>query len=201
MNLSRLKSLIIIALAGSGLALVMFILAMPIQQQLALPAVDNGQATVEFTKVASEMPVRLRIPKIDVDTGIELMGIKPNGDMEAPREPQNGGWYKLGPHPGNDGSAVIAGHRGQNGISAVFDNLHKLQIGDSLYVEDAQGAIMTFVVREFRTYHPNAKATEVFHSSDGKAHLNLITCHGTWDKVSRTSPERLVVFTDRQDSE
>src|SRR3989344_2613905 len=33
---------------------------------------------------------------------------------------------------------------------------------------------------------------------DGAAHLNLITCEGAWDKVSRTYSQRLVVFTDRE---
>jgi len=35
-------------------------------------------------------------------------------------------------------------------------------------------------------------------SSDAKAHLNLITCEGVWDKVSKSYSKRLVVFTDRE---
>ncbi|PIZ82226.1 MAG: class F sortase, partial [Parcubacteria group bacterium CG_4_10_14_0_2_um_filter_41_6] len=39
---------------------------------------------------------------------------------------------------------------------------------------------------------------EVFNSSDGKAHLNLITCTGVWNKEDNAFSERLVVFTDKE---
>lgn len=91
------------------------------------------------------------------------------------------------------------GHAGwKNGIPAVFDNLHTLEKGDSIYVEDEKGVTTTFLVRDIRTYDPKAVAPDVFSSNDGKAHLNLITCEGVWDPVARSSTKRLVVFADRQ---
>ena len=144
-------------------------------------------------------PVRLRIPSINVDSAIEYVGLTSAGAMDSPLGPAEAGWYMLGPRPGEEGSAVIAGHSGwRNNIPAVFDDLYKVKIGDKIYVKDDTGATITFVVRELRTYKPTADAFDVFSSSDGKAHLNLITCTGFWNKILKSRSDRLVVFTDRE---
>ena len=70
--------------------------------------------------------------------------------------------------------------------------------GDKIYVEDEFGIIATFVVREKRLYDPNVDASDVFGSSDGKAHLNLVTCEGVWDEVTKSRSKRLVVFADKE---
>ena len=142
-------------------------------------------------------PTRLKIPSINVNTIIEYVGLTPDGAMDVPKSPHNVGWFKLGPRPGENGSAVIAGHYGFK-KGSVFDNLHKLGKGDKLYVQDEKGAITTFVVREILKYDSKADALDVFDSSDGKAHLNLITCEGIWDKVSKNYSKRLVIFTDKE---
>jgi len=41
-------------------------------------------------------------------------------------------------------------------------------------------------------------ATDVFSSTDGKAHLNLVTCDGIWNKNTAQYSQRLVVFADRE---
>ncbi len=146
------------------------------------------------------LPIRLTIPKIKVDTALEHVGLTSAGAVDVPKGPVNAAWYKLGPRPGEIGNAVITGHYGvwKNGTPTVFNNLYKLRKGDKLYVKDGKGAITTFVVRELRTYDPKANASDVFISTDGKAHLNLITCGGAWNKISKSYPRRLVVFTDKE---
>jgi len=145
-------------------------------------------------------PMRLKIPKINVDAAVELVGLTSGGAMGAPKGGKNVGWYSTGPQPGDIGSAVIDGHFGRwkNGEGSVFDNLNTLQKGDRLSVEDEKGAIITFVVRESREYDPNADATDVFSSDDEKSHLNLITCEGVWNKDSKSYSGRLVVFADKE---
>jgi LPXTG-site transpeptidase (sortase) family protein len=136
---------------------------------------------------------------INVDSTIEYVGIDKDGTMGVPQGPSNVAWYNLGPRPGEVGSAVISGHSGwSNGIPAAFDNLSKLSIGDKIYVEDNLGDTNTFVVRAIKTYNPNEDAFIVFNSSDNKAHLNLITCSGVWDKIGKDHSSRLVVFTEKE---
>jgi DTW domain-containing protein YfiP len=54
------------------------------------------------------------------------------------------------------------------------------------------------VVNKLKIYKQNENAPEVFNSSDDKAHLNLITCDGTWDKAQKIYSDRLVVFADKK---
>src|SRR6185503_2382424 len=106
------------------------------------------------------------------------VGLAPDGAMAAPEGPVHAAWLYAGPRPGEEGTALIDGHEGwKDGIQAVFDDLDTLQAGDKLYVEDDQGTVITFVVRTLKTYGQNENPSEVFNSSDGKAHLNLITCN------------------------
>jgi len=145
------------------------------------------------------LPVRLQIPKIKVDATIVYLGLTTAGDMAVPSNPEDVGWYKNGPLPGNKGSAVIDGHVvGSRGQNAVFIDLKKLQKGDSLFVIDGQGRTASFVVREARPYSQNQHPSEVFNTSDG-VHLNLITCSGDWDTTQHRYLERLVVFADKSD--
>jgi hypothetical protein len=56
--------------------------------------------------------------------------------------------------------------------------------------------VTTFVVRANRRYSAGEEVPEVFSTDDGESHLNLITCEGDWDEISRTYSKRLVVFAD-----
>ena len=145
------------------------------------------------------LPVRLIIPKINIDAAIEYVGLTPQGAMGVPEGPTSTAWFDLGPRPGEDGSAVIAGHEGwKEGIQAVFDNLYELQKGDKLYVKNEQGTTTAFIVRAVHTYGENEVVSDVFSSSDGKAHLNLITCEGIWNETTKSYSGRLVVFADKE---
>ena len=144
-------------------------------------------------------PARFKIPNINVDAPVEYVGLTSDGAMDVPKGPDNVAWFNLGPHPGENGSAVIAGHYGwKNNTPAVFDNLHKLLKGDKISIEDEKGMVTTFIVREIRIYGKDEAASDVFGSNDGKAHLNLITCAGAWNKAEKTRSERLIVFTDKE---
>ncbi len=191
-----------VAVIGSllFLSVIFFVpnMAGPIKTDLAL-LVENAISLVVPEKVEYGLPVHLKIPNINVDTAFEYVGVAPDGTMDIPKGPVNVGWFKFGPHPGEKGSAVIAGHFGwYNNIPAVFDDLYKLKKGDKIYVEDEKGQTATFVVRETAEYKPEADTSNVFGSNDGKAHLNLITCQGNWNTASQSRPKRLVVFTDKE---
>ncbi len=153
---------------------------------------------VEQTKkVIVSVPVRFRIPKLNVDASVQDMGVTRQGIMDSPKGPKEVGWFALGVRPGEVGSAVIDGHSGwKNNIPAVFDTLHTLKAGDKVLVEDEKGVIHTFIVREIKIYKSNQRVEGIFDSSDGKAHLNLITCTGFWNKILKGRSDRLVVFTD-----
>ena len=205
--LSR-QTLLVTILAGFAFTLALSLYF--IQQSFNLSAASQFQSgpawssegAIVFPKqeqASFGLPMRLKIPGISVDSAIEYVGLTSDGAMDAPKSPDEVAWYNLGPRPGENGSAVLAGHFGwKNGKAAVFDDLDKLRQGDKLYVVDDTGEIISFVVRESRSYDPRADASDVFILNDGKAHLNLITCEGVWDKVLKSYSKRLVVFTDKE---
>jgi LPXTG-site transpeptidase (sortase) family protein len=164
------------------------------------PHVTQGPGDVTSTLVSTTtvgLPTILIIPAIDVDAAIAPVGLTAAGVMGVPVGPTSTTWFDLGPRPGEIGSAVIAGHEGwKDGIAAIFDNLYELRPGDKIHIIDNQGVTMTFVVRALKLYDQNADAASVFSSSDGKAHLNLITCEGTWSAAQKSYSNRLVVFAD-----
>jgi LPXTG-site transpeptidase (sortase) family protein len=151
------------------------------------------------TKEKIRTPARIQIPVLKLDAAIEQVGIASDGSMDVPRLPFDTAWYKLGPRPGEIGSAVIDGHVDwKDGTKAVFSDLHSLRPGDKIVVQDSQGTATTFIVQGSRTYASNADASEIFTSKDAKAHLNLITCQGVWDKSTKSYTQRLVVFSDKE---
>lgn len=160
---------------------------------------DGSNAPQNVAAGSIGLPVRLEIPEINVNAVIEYVGLTPQGAMAVPEGPVDVAWFDLGPFPGENGSAVIAGHEGwKDGIAAVFDDLYKLRAGDKILIEDGNGATVTFVVREIRTYDQNGNASSVFDSTDGRSHLNLITCEGTWNAAEKSYSDRLVVFADKE---
>jgi LPXTG-site transpeptidase (sortase) family protein len=172
----------------------------PVISQTLQNLIDaQSQSNVSSEQSNSNLPVRLKIPTIKVDAAVLYLGITSDGAMDVPKGPDDVAWFDFGPRPGEIGSAVIAGHYGwKNNKPAVFDDLSKLKIGDKIYIVDDLGATTTFAVSEIGTYDQNEDATNVFSSNDGKAHLNLITCEGVWNAVSKSRPSRLVIFTNKE---
>jgi LPXTG-site transpeptidase (sortase) family protein len=158
--------------------------------------IKNGFSYSNYKSVAVGLPVRLSIPKIKVDSLVESVGLKADGSLAVPKDPFDVAWYNFGPRPGEIGSAVIDGHSGWiNHVPVTFDNLNQLETGDKIYIIDNQGATTTFVVREKLEYDSTANIPEVFHSEDGQAHLNLITCAGDWNPLTQNYAKRLVIFS------
>lgn len=195
----------LIVFTGFLIFIFYFARALPLQSSPALSSkntkiINQGSLPIsEVVTVNSGLPIRLKIPKIKVDSAIESVGLTSKGAMDVPKRQENVAWFNLGTRPGNNGSAVMAGHYGwKDKKPSVFDNLYKLRSGDKIYVEDDKGIISTFVVRESRRYTPSDNAAIVFGSSDGQAHLNLITCEGTWNKIAKSYPKRLVIFADKE---
>lgn len=144
------------------------------------------------------VPVRIRIPRIALDAAVEKVTLAADGSMGVPKRPLDAAWYALGPRPGEEGSATIAGHLDWfDGATAVFADLHEVKSGDVVTVQDDKGSTITFVVRETRHYDAAADASDVFVSNDGRAHLNIVTCDGSWDRGAEQYTKRLVVFTDK----
>ena len=142
------------------------------------------------------IPVKIKIPALSIDTFVERVGLTKDGIMDVPKNIWNTGWYGNGGYrPGDPGNAVIAGHLDAPGTRAVFWDLDKLKVGDKVILSDQAGKQLTFEVFDKQVYpYNNAPLQSIFGSST-EAHLNLITCGGTFDRSSQNYNKRLVVYT------
>jgi sortase (surface protein transpeptidase) len=149
------------------------------------------------TKPAPGSPAYLNIPMLGVMARIEHVGVDANNNMDVPADPFNAAWYKHGPAPGKQGNAVLDGHLDWYGIKeAVFYYLDKLKPGDRVYVRDDKGVDRAFsVTRQLVCPYNNCPVQEVFGATSA-TRLNLITCHGVFNRNSQNYDRRLVVFTD-----
>jgi sortase A len=156
----------------------------------AAPRVKKAQASAKY-------PYILKIPSIAVNAGVKAMGVEKDGRMAVPDNYTEVGWYSLGTKPGNEGSAVMGAHV-DNGssVSGVFKKLHTLDVGDSVFITNAGGKEMHFKVTHTKVYDRNETVTtDVWHSNNG-AHLNLITCYGTWLPSENTYEKRIIIYTE-----
>lgn len=153
---------------------------------------ENTNNTALETRTP-EYPAYLSIPKLEIDTKVQLVGISRKGNMAAPNNFTDVGWYKYGVIPGNSGSAIIAGHV-NNGIAlpAIFSRLEELKEGDDIFIKKEDGKLLHFSVIKSDIYDFNSRLSEIF-TSDNQKLIKLITCTGTWMQSFKTHDKRLVV--------
>jgi len=164
----------------------------------ASPPIELTPVVAFSKQTISGLPVRLTIPKINVDAAFEHVGLTSAGVLDTPKVPAHVAWFDKSPRPGEKGNSVVDGHYGwKDDIPAVFDALHQLQKGDMVYVVDDAGMTTAFTVRESRIYNENEDVSVLFGIDDGEAHLNLVTCGGVWNSTEKSYSTRLVVFTDK----
>ena len=168
----------------------------------SIPIVSKLLVPVSLASVGNTLssnPLHITIPRINVDARIEDVGLTSDGAVGAPKNPIDTAWYDLSPRPGEVGNSIIDGHYGwKNNLPVAFDHLSSLKKGDMIYVKNDIGSTTVFIVTKLVLYGENSTDPRIFISTDGRAHLNLITCGGIWNKVTKSYSDRLVVFADRK---
>lgn len=149
------------------------------------------------------IPVSIKIPTINVKAEVIKKGIVKKGEykghMAVPHNAEQTAWYKLGPKPGQKGSAIIAGHVDYNGV-AVFFHLRELQSGDLVYVTGKNGKTLTFKVFKKKVYPMHQiPLQKVFGYTPARV-LRLLTCTGPFNEEKHTHIDRLVISTKLVDT-
>lgn len=141
-------------------------------------------------------PISLTIDRIGVNAPIDPYGVNERtGEMDVPRNVKDVAWYQHGPSPGGDGSAVLAAHVDLTGQGpGVFFDLKKLNPGDFIRIEYADGSQKGFVVAARSTYLKNELPLEAIFSRTGPPVLTLITCGGGFDSSASRYDSNVVVY-------
>jgi LPXTG-site transpeptidase (sortase) family protein len=141
-------------------------------------------------------PVGLRIDTIEVDARIAPYGVdRRTGDMDVPDNVSEVAWYKFGPRPGENGSAVLAAHvdLASQGPGVFFD-LSTLEPGDRVAVEYEGGEELVFRVTARVVYEKTDLPLDVIFSREGPSVLTLITCGGGFNRQVQSYDSNVVVY-------
>lgn len=170
--------------------------------QLAPPSLGPSTSIspdVGAPEVALVTPTALRIPVIGVDETLIQLGLNADETVEVPLDYQKPGWFKYGPTPGDTGSSVILGHVDSFDGPAVFYQLHALAAGDRVEVTLADGATARFEVARLATYPKEEFPAEEVYGEHGYSALQLVTCGGEFDPVTRSYESNVVAYTSLVD--
>ncbi len=167
------------------------------------------------------VPLTLQIPAIGLDVPVVSVGITTKNVMDAPQgrtdSPvwQQAFWYRGSAVPGAISTALIAGHIDDPaGRPGAFAGIDRLRSGDSIVIHDTRtGLDVRFAVTGTEHYSraewtDRAVLTRMYgigpvvgtwpqRSRDGRAHLTLVTCAGTFRNAIGTHDERLAVYATR----
>ncbi len=140
------------------------------------------------------VPVALTIDTIGVDSAPVIpVGVLDNGEMEIPGRTEVG-WYKFGPGPGNEGSAVLAAHIAFDNRAGVFRRLASMELEDSFVVEFEDGTTQSFEVFEIAQYDKEEVPFQRVFAKVGDPVVVLITCGGVFDRSIGSYEDNIVVY-------
>ncbi|RBY94926.1 class F sortase [Blastococcus sp. TBT05-19] len=185
-----------VVLAGVVGAVLVLGPAAPPPPSPAGPAADQGSSVVAEAGAlrATPEPVRVRVPRIDVDSTLDRLGLLADGSLETPADFGQAGWYGGGPAPGDVGPAVLAGHVDSTAGPAVFWRLREVVAGDEVLVDRADGSTARFTVTRVARHPKDAFPTDEVYGPTPDAQLRLITCGGEFDSSRRSYEDNVVVF-------
>jgi hypothetical protein len=146
--------------------------------------------------IARSVPVHLSIPAIGLSDSLSELGLNKDGTVQVPTSWAVPGWYRLGPSPGQVGSAVILGHVDSVHGPAAFYRLASLRPGNKVSVTLADGRTVRFEVIGLRMYLKSKFPDHLVYGPRSYSALQLVTCGGIFDSGSHHYLSNLVVFTD-----
>ena len=164
---------------------------------IAAPPIEVSSATLADYRRShlGPRPVRITIATIGVRGRIAPVGVEAGtGNVQVPTDVDTVGWYRFGPSPGTDGSAVLLGHVDSRtqGLG-VFFRLRELVPGDLVHVDFADGPPATFRVVARRSY-PKSELPATLFERAGRPILALVTCGGSFDAATGSYQDNVVVF-------
>ena len=141
---------------------------------------------VKVRPLAASVPVRVRIPAIDVDAPLTLLGLDATGHLQVPDDTDRNlaGWYRNGPAPGTAGNAIIDGHVDTLQGPAVFYLLGALHKGDTVEIDLRDRRAAVFTVDAIEVYAKDAFPSKRVYGPTRNPQLRVITCGGGYNKAS-----------------
>lgn len=151
---------------------------------------------LDRTPLPSSDPVSITVGSIDVCSTLQPVGVDAQKRIEVPsvHTPEQAGWYRLGPTPGELGPAVVVGHVNGDGREGVFADLDDVEEGDRIAVARHDGRTAFFTVTTVVQADKDAFPTTAVYGDTRDAQLRLITCGGALDRSAHRYDDNVIVF-------
>ena len=158
-------------------------------------SLDRTDATVLPRPDRTPRPQTLRIPALDLQTAVDVVGLDAQGQVEVPEDVSRTGWYRFSSKPGRgSGSTVIVGHRdGVNQGAGAFIDLGSLRPGDRVAVDRVDGSTIRYEVVARESFDKDRVPLRELFSRSGPSRLTLITCGGPFDPSALSYTDNIVV--------
>ncbi|MGW3351670.1 class F sortase [Nonomuraea rubra] len=165
----------------------------PLAAVPVVPAIPKAKPKVGK---AAPKPIRIKIPKIKVNAPIGSVSVNKKGVLGTPplSKPNQTGWYKGSPVPGELGPAIINGHVSTRSGPAVFDRLRELAKGDQIYVYRSDGKVTRFTVSGIEQASKNSFPTKRVYGNTSNSQIRLITCGGVYNRATHHYTDNIVVY-------
>ncbi|MHA6758465.1 class F sortase [Streptacidiphilus sp. PAMC 29251] len=150
-----------------------------------LPAVPGATAGTPAVKpLPASVPVRIKIPSIQVDAPVTLLNLDKTNQLQVPPDTNRNlaGWYQGGAAPGAAGNAIMDGHVDTKQGPAVFYNLGSLHKGNTVEIDRKDGTAALFSVDAIEVYEKSAFPSSRVYGATKDPQLRLITCGGGYHK-------------------
>jgi Sortase domain len=172
-------------------------LAGPVPSPAAVSAAVDGAPVPDALSTGRSVPVTLRIPALGMSVALLTggLGLNADGTVQVPTGTAQPGWFRLGPTPGQIGSAVILGHVDSHLGPGVFFQLRTLAAGDQIFVDLSDGDTAQFTVNVVAMYTKQTFPARRVYGSHGSSALQLVTCGGVFDHQTGSYLSNIVVYT------
>jgi sortase (surface protein transpeptidase) len=143
------------------------------------------------------VPLRLRIPAIDVNSTLKKIGLNNKGEIATPPlvRDSHAYWLTVSPTPGQLGPATIIGHIDSAAYGpGVFFKLGALRQRDKIYLTRADGTVAMFEVQRAVEYSKADFPTRAVYGNIDHAGLRLITCGGSFNRATGSYESNIVVY-------
>ena len=184
--------------------------APPVSAARPLPAIKPAASGSASASAAAAMPrtpaplgfsvpVQIDIPQVWIHAAVLSVGLAVDRSLGVPplNQAQKAAWYKLGPAPGQAGSAVIDAHVDSAEIAGhhgAFFNLGAARPGQTIEVTRADHLVATFTIDSVEQAPKAHFPADKVYAPVPYPALRLITCGGPFDTIKHSYLNNIIVY-------
>lgn len=144
--------------------------------------------------VDDHLPRQIELPSVGASGCIQRVGVAADNAIAVPTNIHLAGWYVGSAIPGQPGVSIVDGHVLGRYNDAIFARLGELQPDEKIRIQFGDKTWKEFSVVSVDSYSVKQASEEQYKAlPDVDKQLTLVTCGGTFDRLSQTYDRRVIV--------